>query len=83
MLNQQLINELASNLTGALPPGLETVRADLEKNFRAVLQTQLSKLDLVTREEFEVQQAVLQQARERISTLLGQVDALEQNIGVK
>lgn len=83
MLNQQTINDLASNLTSALPPGLEAVRADIEKNFRAVLQAQMSKLDLVTREEFEVQQAVLKQAGERISTLLSQVDKLEQTLNDK
>ncbi len=53
------INKLARMLAEELPQGLKSVRDDLEKNFRSVLRSGLGKLDLVTREEFEVQEAVL------------------------
>jgi hypothetical protein len=63
------INKLAKNLAEALPQSLRSMRDDLEKNFRSVLQSGLARLDLVTREEFEVQEAVLRRAREQLEAL--------------
>lgn len=63
------INKLAKNLAETLPQSLRSMRDDLEKNFRSVLQSGLARLDLVTREEFEVQEAVLQRAREQLEAL--------------
>lgn len=68
------IEELAKKLVEALPDGVRSVQSDLESNFRSVLQSGLGKLDLVTREEFEVQEAVLQRTREKL-------EALEQRLG--
>ena len=53
------------------------MREDLEQNFRGVLKTGLERLDLVTREEFEVQQAVLQRTREKLEALQAKVAELE------
>ena len=69
MLNLQLIDDLARRLSAMLPPGASEARADLEKNFRAALQAGLQRLDLVTREEFEVQRAVLLRTREKLEAL--------------
>ena len=63
------IDKLARKLVETLPEGLRSVRDDLEKNFRSVLQSGLNRLDLVTREEFEVQQAVLVRTREKLDAL--------------
>ena len=63
------IEELAKKLADAVPDGIRTMRADLEDSFRSVLQTGLDKLDLVTREDFEVQEAVLQRTREKLEAL--------------
>ena len=63
------IENLARKLADSLPQGLRSVRDDLEDNFRSVLRSGLSKLDLVTREEFEVQQAVLARTREKLEGL--------------
>ena len=63
------INKLAKNLAETLPQGLRSVRGDLEKNFRSVLDTGLARLDLVTREQFEVQEAVLARTREKLEAL--------------
>jgi len=71
------IEELAKTLVEALPEGLRSVRNDLEKNFRSVLQTGLGKLDLVTREEFAVQVAVLARTREKLEALQAQLGELE------
>lgn len=71
------IDELARRLADALPGGLKALRADAEQNFRAVLQAGLSRLDLVTREEFDVQAAVLQRTREKLAALEARLAALE------
>jgi len=54
------------------------VRDDLEQNFRSLLQSSLSRLDLVTREEFEVQQAVLARTREKLEALELRLKSLEE-----
>ncbi len=72
------LDELARKLAEAVPPGLIALRDDLERNFKAVLQSGLSRLDLVTRREFDVQAAVLQRSRERLEALEQRIAALEQ-----
>jgi BMFP domain-containing protein YqiC len=58
---------------------LRSMRDDLESNFRGVLRTGISKLDLVTREEFEVQEAVLARTREKLERLEAKLDEVEKN----
>lgn len=77
MIEPGSIEDLARRLGRLLPPGLDGARQDLEKNFRAVLQSWFDKLDLVTREEFEVQQAVLAKTRAKLEALEAEVAALE------
>ncbi|MGJ0485923.1 MAG: accessory factor UbiK family protein [Methylomicrobium sp.] len=77
------IDELASKLANTLPPGLNHFKEDLEKNFHAVLQGALSRLDLVTREEFEVQKLVLAKTRANLEALEKRVAALEQQVLTK
>lgn len=81
MINLKSIDELARRLSSLVPPGLSEARDDLEKNFRAALQAGLSKLDLVTREEFDVQRAVLQRSREKIEKLEAQLAELDARLG--
>ena len=71
------IENLASKLAESVPEGLRSMRDDLEKNFRGVLQTGISKLDLVTREEFEVQTAVLARTREKLERLEEKLEEIE------
>jgi len=71
------IDDLARRLSGLVPPGLRESREELQENFKAVLQSGLAKLDLVTREEFDVQRAVLLRTREKLEQLQGQVLDLE------
>ena len=75
---KESIENLAEKLVAAVPEGLRSVRDDLEQNFRAVLRSSLSKLDLVTREEFEVQEAVLERTREKLEALEAKLEELEQ-----
>lgn len=68
-MSNESIDNLARLLAETLPQGLRSARDDLEKNFRSVLQSGLTKLDLVTREEFAVQEAVLARTREKLDAL--------------
>ena len=71
------LDELARKLAEAVPPGLAALSHDLEQNFKAVLQGGLAKLDLVTRQEFDIQAAVLRRSRERLEELEKRIAALE------
>ena len=71
------IDQLARKLAESVPAGLRTMRDELEQNFRSVLRTSLGKLDLVTREEFEVQQLVLARTREKLEALETRLRAME------
>lgn len=77
MINVQSIDELAQRLAALVPPGLAQAREDLTSTFRSALQSGLRNLDLVTREEFDVQRCVLLRTREKIEQLEQQVLALE------
>ncbi|MCG8369631.1 MAG: accessory factor UbiK family protein [Proteobacteria bacterium] len=78
-MSDESLENIARRLAEAVPEGLRSVREDLESNFRSVLRSSLSKLDLVTREEFEVQEAVLARTREKLEALEALVKELEQN----
>jgi BMFP domain-containing protein YqiC len=77
MIDLKAIDDLARRLNDLVPPGLKDARADLEQNFKATLQAGLGRLDLVTREEFDVQRAVLLRTREKVEQLETLVAALE------
>ena len=77
MFDPKKIDEIASRLADSMPPGLDAIRTDLEKNIRAALQGVLNNMDLVTREEFEVQKAVLAKTRQKLETLEQQLQTLE------
>ena len=74
------IENLARKLAESVPEGLRSMREDLEANFRGVLRSGLGKLDLVTREEFEVQEAVLARTREKLERLEAKLDEIEKNL---
>jgi BMFP domain-containing protein YqiC len=71
------LDDLARRLADAVPPGLTALKNDLEQNFKAVLQSGLTKLDLVTRQEFDIQAGVLRRSRERLEELETRIAALE------
>ena len=83
MINVRAIDELAQRLAALVPPGLKEAREDLTSNFRAALQSGLRGLELVTREEFDVQRCVLLRTREKLEELERQVDALERALGTR
>ena len=69
MIDLAQLDELARRLSSLVPPGLRESREELQQNFKSVLQAGLGKLDLVTREEFDVQRAVLARTRDKLEAL--------------
>ena len=83
MIDLSHIDELARRLGSLVPPSVREGREELQQNFKSVLQTGLGKLDLVTREEFDVQRAVLLRTREQLEALQGTVAQLEAQLAAK
>ena len=79
-MNSSVIDELTKRLSGALPQGASVLKEDMEKNIRSVLHAAFSKMDLVTREEFEVQAQVLQRSRQKLEALEKQLAELESRL---
>lgn len=73
----RIIDDLARRLAGTVPESVVALRRDLEQNFKGVLQGQLTRLDLVTREEFDVQAAVLARTRKKLAALERRLAELE------
>ena len=75
------VNEIAKRLLASLPAAVRSAQVDLEDNFRVVLRHTLGKLDLVTRDEFDVQTKVLERTRARLAVLEARLAQLEQATG--
>lgn len=83
MFDPKSLDDIANRLAGAIPPGLNNFKEDLEKSFHAILQGALGKLDLVTREEFDVQKLVLAKTRAKLEDLEKRVADMEQQLSNK
>ncbi|MCA1799387.1 MAG: accessory factor UbiK family protein [Xanthomonadaceae bacterium] len=81
MVDTKRLDELARRLAEAVPPAVRGLGDEMEKNFRSVLSATFSRLDLVTREEFELQQALLVRTREKLDTLVSRLAELELELG--
>jgi ubiquinone biosynthesis accessory factor UbiK len=79
-LNSTSLDDLARRLADAVPESLRAFGRDLEGNFKAVLQAQLSRLDLVTRQEFDVQAAILERTRSKFAELESRLKELEARV---
>lgn len=77
MVDPKIIDDLARRVAGSMPASLRALQSDLEQNFKAALQAGLGRLELVTREEFEVQSAVLRRTRDKLRALEARIAALE------
>ena len=75
-----LINNIAQKAGDIFGSEKSRTREDIEKNIRALISSSLAKLDLVTREEFDNQQAVLQHTRAKLERLEKEVEALRQPV---
>lgn len=72
------LEDLARRIGRLLPEGADRLETDLRRNVRAMVSAALARMDLVSREEFEVQTAVLRRTREKLEALEARVAALEQ-----
>ncbi|ACQ94566.1 MAG: accessory factor UbiK family protein [Tolumonas sp.] len=80
MINPNKIEEMARTIQAALPPGLKSVGEEVDKKVKQVIQAQLMKLDLVSREEFDVQTKVLLRTREKLQALEDKLQQLEKQL---
>ncbi len=77
--NGPKLDELARKLADSVPGNIKSMGEDMERNFKSLLQSTLARMDLVTREEFDVQLAVLARTREKLEALEARLAALEEN----
>ncbi|MEE3320280.1 MAG: accessory factor UbiK family protein [Pseudomonadota bacterium] len=81
MPDQPFIDRLMADISRRLPTDLGGLRSEVERNVRSVLAETVSRMDLITREEFDIQQQVLMRTREKLEALEKQVAELEKSEG--
>ena len=81
-MNKQFFDDLASKISHSLPPIPGGISSELEQSIRHILHNAFDKLDLVTREDFEVQSAVLQKTRMKLELLEQKLDEMEKKLDV-
>ncbi len=80
MIDPKLLDDLAKKIAGSVPTGLQSLQEDLRKNLRSALESNLSRLDLVTHQEFDIQSAVLARTREKLEGLEKQLAEMEKKL---
>lgn len=80
MLDPKKLEEIAKQIADAIPPGVKHMAEGAEAKVKQVLQAQLSKLDFVSREEFDVQTQVLIRTREKLTNMEERLARLEQEL---
>jgi len=80
MINAKKIEEIAKQVTDSIPPGLKNIASDFEDKAKTIMQSKLSQLDVVTREEFDVQTQVLIKTRAKLSELEARLTEIEAKI---
>ena len=81
MLDPKKLEELAKQISDAVPPGVRNMAEGAESRIKQILQSQLSKLDLVSREEFDIQSQVLIRTREKLDAMEARLAELESKPG--
>lgn len=81
MFDPKILNDMAKQFANSLPPAFKDLNVEVEKNFRAFMQSAFNRLDLVTREEFDIQTQVLAKTRAKVEQLEKQLAEIEKNIG--
>ncbi|MBL1141401.1 MAG: accessory factor UbiK family protein [Proteobacteria bacterium] len=77
---KEKIEAILSDVSKALPEDLQLFKKDIEKNLRATLNATFTKMELVTREEFDIQTASLQRTRTQLDALQEKLSALESQL---
>ena len=77
MIDNQTINRISEKINALLPSGLQQVKSDFDAQLKTLLQQQLAQFEMVSREEFEVQEAVLLRTREKLDALEARLETVE------
>lgn len=77
MIDNRTLDDLTNKLSGLLPEGIKVMQDDAQKNIRALLESTLSNMNIVSREEFDVQAALLARTHEKLQTLEKQIQELQ------
>lgn len=83
MLDPKKLEEIAKQLSDAVPPGVRSAAEGAETKMKQILQAQLARLDVVTREEFDIQSQVLIRTREKLEAMEARLEALEAQLNDK
>ena len=82
MFDPKAFDDFAKKMSELMPPGMAELKRDFENNSKAALQSMFTKMDLVTREEFDVQAGVLAKTREKLEALEATVAELETRLQI-
>lgn len=77
MIDEKAVEGLVQRIGSLLPPGLNQVRSEMKSNLKAAVSGWMADMDLVTREEFDVQRALLQRAQQKLKALEARLDQLQ------
>jgi len=77
MIDAQLIDDLVSKISDVVPPGIKEIEMEVKKQIKAIIESSIAKMDLVSREEFDIQVKVLAKTREKIDKLERQLLEME------
>ncbi len=77
MINAEMVEDMVNKVENLIPEDLKAMRQDFHKNIKSILTAGLQKADLVTREEFEVQKAVLAKTRAKLEAIEKQLAKIE------
>ena len=80
-MDAKFVEDLARKLAANVPGSVRALQADLERNFEALLGSTFEKLQLVSREEFDVQRRVLERTRDKLTRLEAELHTLEEKLG--
>ena len=80
MIDNQTINQLSDKISELLPPGLQQVKADFDTRLKQLLQQQLASLEMVSREEFDIQARVLERTRVKLEAIEAKLKELEKTL---
>ena len=69
MFNKKIVSDLVEKVSDALPTQLGTFKEDLKKNLGSLVQSTLADMNLVTREEFDIQKGVLEETRKKLEAI--------------
>jgi len=77
MIDPKIIDDFSRKIADAIPPGVKSIKNEVEKNVRATIESLFSKMNLISRDEFDIQSAVLARTREKLEALEKQIEILE------